>query len=122
MKELIFRAWDEEAEEMRYTNKEYDDFFFDFNKEENGLSTFRLVKIPSTTINPPDTDIEKVDCEIMQYTGKEDKNGTKIFDGDILKSDRGYSGVVDLESLIYASWEWTISDNIEVIGNKFENP
>ena len=54
---------------------------------------------------------------IGRFTGLLDKNGKKIFEGDIVRSDWGYSGVVDYEDFIYAKCECTISDNIEVIGN-----
>lgn len=71
---------------------------------------------------------------IEQYTGAEDKNGTKIFGGDIIKVER--------DSLIYrVEWIYTgfaleprynspfypilgnvaLSDRIEVIGNIHKN-
>lgn len=58
---------------------------------------------------------------ICQYTEFIDKNDTKIFEGDIVNASWGYKGLVDLDSLIYASMECRISDDIEVIGNIFDN-
>lgn len=59
---------------------------------------------------------------ICQYTGFIDKNDTKIFESDIVNASWGYKGLVDLDNLIYASMECRISDDIEVIGNIFDNP
>lgn len=59
---------------------------------------------------------------ICQYTEFIDKNDTKIFEGDIVNASWGYKGLVELDSLIYASMECRISDDIEVIGNIFDNP
>lgn len=47
-------------------------------------------------------------------------NGKWFFEGDITKSDWGYSGVVEFERFIYAKMERTISDNIEVIGTIYK--
>lgn len=67
---------------------------------------------------------------VGQYTGMDDKNGKNIFDGDIVRSQRGYSFVVEWtddgrflgrtanRSIVYVGQE----PAVELIGNIFNNP
>lgn len=64
--------------------------------------------------------------ELMQYTGLKDKNGTPIFEGDIVKTPSGECEVeFDYGKFepIDASGEYGwLHSQLEIIGNIYENP
>lgn len=74
----------------------------------------------------------EVDCDLMQYIDVIDNNGYKIYENDIVRcyggeSAQGYyehDDIIIIDSI--TNWQ-TIglvseSDNVEVIGNIYENP
>lgn len=67
---------------------------------------------------------------VGQFIGITDKNGTKIFEGDILKADNGHVGYVSFGVLpqfgkycdCHKEFGPIFPDNETVIGNIYDNP
>ena len=115
MKEIEFRVYVKDKHKI-YKVKE-----IDFN--------YKCVKFEEEN-KPTDTMLMFNQVELMQYTGLKDKNGKKIFEGDIVKDILGQIGqiiykekysafVVDKWEVGYALW---FDKGIEVIGNIYDNP
>ncbi len=76
---------------------------------------------------------EKVDPEtVCQYTGLKDRNGRKIFEGDIIlyetagkikvQYEKAEFMVVGIDRTMFRAWLSSIHGNLEIIGNIFDNP
>lgn len=126
MREIKFRAWNTEKKIMCYDNEDCEATFWDgAYASDVGMINARL--------NMPDC-MRKY--EYMQYIGKTDINKKEIYEGDIVKTNSGrlckviwfsspqYQGwdLVPIETINPIPKEWRIWENLEVVGNIFDNP
>ena len=121
MREIKFRAWDKEMEEMHNVDRiQFDVDEIDvIIKKNEGSEHFYAIPFQ--------------EIELMQYTGLKDKKGREIYEGDILKNSQGY-----LEKVIFINGSFRVTSItfpnisiyllssyggcIEVIGNIYKNP
>ena len=130
-REIEFRVWDKDLKQMRYLHNTHD--FICFNEDGSGYY-----------VNMQ-TGLGDWFSDLMQYTGLKDKNGVKIFEGDILIAhntkfivkfgeyrtvlfNERYKGTKTKQFGLYAEsienkeqCNLVTPNDIEVIGNIYEN-
>jgi uncharacterized phage protein (TIGR01671 family) len=121
MREIKFRAWDKDEKMMIYQSDDYYAF---------------CISNDGVCVASEDTG-NWIKCEIMQYTGLKDKNGTEAYEGDILHADGywdmyvkfidGSFCLVSCNRIQEINWSpmFQIKAELEwrkVIGNIYENP
>ncbi|EFB6931243.1 hypothetical protein HGQ23_000505 [Listeria monocytogenes] len=125
MREIEFRGKRIDNGEWVYGNlmQFEDSVTFIFADERKGASTLTYAHFIINNMHAID---EKT---LGQYTGVKDKNGKKIFEGDVGWDEHNECyGVVKFEEgkFLYA-WEnitedlWEVADSIEIYGNIHEN-
>ena len=134
MREYKFRAWDKDNKEMLYqgSNTTYNNSVMDCRIVLDELGFDVLVRLYGK-----DEYEYRNNCELMQYTGLKDKNGTEIYEGDICNC-REYECFGKIEwnednagFYFYVAVEgggfdeeclYEYADELEVIGNIHDNP
>jgi uncharacterized phage protein (TIGR01671 family) len=113
VREIKYRAWEKSLKQMIPVDN------IDFEKRMiNTESAWRMFD----------------EIELMQYTGEKDKNGKEIYEGDIIRTQEGYTQQVfwndsnqgwdclDIDGETKGEAGYLIDDTDEVIGNIYENP
>jgi len=116
MREIKFRAWDEVRKKMYFPERL-------FCKKDG---TVWHVDLGDTS-----RIIGQQGFELMQYTGLKDKNGTEIYEGDVIRDNDGFLWVVYFEDGMYCAKggeyetvEYLIEfcpEWCEVVGNIFQD-
>lgn len=151
MREIKFRAWDKESNVMIYSDSVYPrssyKLEFDILNDMEFTLTKMIDRVNVYYEDGEETYIEifnKVDAELMQYTGLKDKNGKEIYEGDIVQTCENYKQVVVWHnngyklkftfSGVYRGDRYTETKYLElgdtssrrwgdeVLGNIYENP
>mgnify|MGYP000566851020 CR=1 FL=1 len=125
MRAIKFRCWDTENKEMLDIQE------LNYRGSYNGQPMIR------TTMYSDYFDTE--DMILMQYTGLKDKNGKEIYEGDIVRI-KGEAELLDIKAkveysetfaqyiitntknIVHESEALGDYENIEVIGNIYDNP
>ena len=132
MRPIKFRAWDRKAKRMRTV----DDLKNLWTLCNHGGDAKTIPNVIAVNQSYRGDDLELIvdkDCDLMQYTELEDKNGKEIYERDIIKCFDGEGVIVFFNACFFIVWlgrkGWVVTalDDErkrapEVIGNIYENP
>lgn len=146
MREIKFRAWDNDNKVMHFSNENEDDIVWEITPLIKFLEMRTIDSFPGGEYHLQEDAWVAPNQTLMQYTGLLDKNGKEIYEGDILnsvhknqhgtfnkivsvKENEFYvgNGEYDEETIVGG---WLIEtedffhelDSFEIIGNIYENP
>ena len=129
MREIKFRAWDEESKEMIFSDDDTGENFFSFY--DGKMVAAVIEEVTSGSDCEPDYNTSRELGVVMQFTGLRDRTGVEIYEGDIVKNSQcpGSSIMVvkyyggGFDPFAIPNWECSADPNeSEVIGNIYENP
>ena len=118
MREIEFRAWDTENEVMITPDYNGDHY----------IMSMDCGKLELLEANMFGSGYQLVESVFLQYTGLKDKNGVKIFEGDIVECWTGPDGFIEQSATVTVEFTYsglipiTCSEFQQVIGNIHENP
>ncbi len=130
MRDIKFRVWDKETKHMHICGEDVHDTI-NFEIETNRAYYYNLQ-------NGCGSLREDSDYVLMQYTGLKDKNGKEIYEGDIIKICAEGLGGEAIGKIVYDEYDlafvlkneveelseclWYAEQQLEVIGNIYDNP
>ena len=126
---IKFRAWDEDEERFVYSDKSYDEHWFEF-LEDGPLKAFGLAKTAGSIDEPPGFTSRELE-PVQEFTGLHDRNGKEIWEGDIVfdpsrhggkKVVQWNGGLAKFQFDKMLGYDLCQSSLYEVIGNIYENP
>jgi hypothetical protein len=122
MREIKFRAWDEEAEFMFYSDKPVDDYFFEFHKGKLMGYAIRPPRSSHDPMEPPEPYCD--DYPVEQFTGLHDKNGKDLdwWEGDLLKEGETVKQIIYEDGCFWLVWPKHPSRKVTKVGNIHDNP
>lgn len=113
MREIKFRAWDENLGVMKFEEE-----FELLHEKDNGCHAFGYAD--NGDVSP---------YKLMQYTGLRDKNGVEIYENDLIRhEDFNSMGEVTFKRGCFRAFDFTLANfeaihdisKIEIIGNIYE--